>query len=195
MQLERVQQTETWDCGVSCLAAALPFLLQAGARVETAAGAGRDDGATLLGLEALKGMLKTRHVWTIDLCTVLRTLGVRHTLYTTAPCVRPEYAQMPFYRDGFEADVRRVGALFAEAAEAVAAAADVHCDSAIEPTAGTAAKSDIKRHMRVETRYDTADISGGPVMTREWPEIALADMQCASFRLPTAQWRGSVQIV
>jgi len=105
---------------------------------------------------------------------------------------------MPFYRDGFEADVRRVGALFAEAAEAVAAAADVHGDSAIsfkEPTAGTAAKSDIKRHMRVETRYGTADISGGPVMTREWPEIGLADMQCASFRLPTAQWRGSVQIV
>lgn len=118
--LQRVQQTEHWDCGLACLAAILQRF---------------SAGTPTPSLDDLKGLIDTTHVWTIDLCSVFRRAqdardarnaqGAEsggegawppHTLHTTSPGVRPEYAKMGFYAEEFEADQRRIQALFQEAA-------------------------------------------------------------------------------
>lgn len=111
LRVPHVRQRRQWDCGLACVC----MVLAARNAVSSSSSASASL-PTACSLPALRRRVSTCSVWTIDLAFLLSALGVRDAVYYTLTLGASEaYASERFYRRRFDADAKRVNALFARA--------------------------------------------------------------------------------
>lgn len=82
-----MRQLHSWDCGLACVLMVLRAI-------------GRDQDMSLQALIQLHcSLARTSSVWSIDLCYLLRRLGVECTLLTIIAGANPSYACEKFYQN------------------------------------------------------------------------------------------------
>ncbi|KAL1433605.1 hypothetical protein MTO96_012434 [Rhipicephalus appendiculatus] len=102
IQLPHVEQTLSWDCGVSCVA----MVLSAEQRSDLLLNRdqiGREEGYH-------------QSTWTIDLCYLLRRFGVDHVYATVTLGVNPMFQKECYYKKSLQWDFQRVEDRFRDAA-------------------------------------------------------------------------------
>lgn len=100
--LPHVEQSLSWDCGVSCVAMVLGpdqrnYLLLNRDQI------GREEGYL-------------QSTWTIDLCYLLRRFGVDHVYATVTIGVNPKYKAECYYKNSLHRDYQRIEDRFRDAA-------------------------------------------------------------------------------
>ncbi|XP_065305059.1 protein GUCD1 [Dermacentor albipictus] len=102
IQLPHVEQSLSWDCGVSCVAMVLS----------------PEQRSDLLLNRDLIGREEGYHqsTWTIDLCYLLRRFGVDHVYTTVTLGVNPMFQKECYYKKSLQWDFQRVEDRFRDAA-------------------------------------------------------------------------------
>uniref|UniRef100_A0A1E1X6I1 Putative guanylylate cyclase n=1 Tax=Amblyomma aureolatum TaxID=187763 RepID=A0A1E1X6I1_9ACAR len=102
IHLPHVEQSLSWDCGVSCVAMVLPA----------------DQRSYLLANRDHIGQEEGYHqsTWTIDLCYLLRRFGVDHLYATVTLGVNPMFQKECYYKKSLQWDFQRVEDRFRDAA-------------------------------------------------------------------------------
>ena len=116
--IPHVMQSETWDCGLACVAMVVQraFLRGGGGAAAEEALQVRMGGAGGV-LSSILQMAGTSSVWTIDLAYILRRCGIDCVFCTNTIGVDPNYLTISFYRGELQNDTSRVDRLFAKAAK------------------------------------------------------------------------------
>mmetsp|Transcript_35106 Transcript_35106/g.105890 ORF Transcript_35106/g.105890 Transcript_35106/m.105890 type:complete len:265 (+) Transcript_35106:217-1011(+) len=99
-----IQQLHDWDCGLVCARMAAEYTRSAAVSEAEVTAAAR-----------ISGLDGTSSLWTIDICYVLKQLGVQHSFCTTCTGASEDHATEGFYAKTFVADSVRVNQLFHDA--------------------------------------------------------------------------------
>ncbi|KAK8789211.1 protein GUCD1 [Amblyomma americanum] len=102
IHLPHVEQSLSWDCGVSCVAMVLPDDQRSYLLVN------RDQISQEEGYH--------QSTWTIDLCYLLRRFGVDHLYATVTLGVNPMFQKECYYKKSLQWDFQRVEDRFRDAA-------------------------------------------------------------------------------